>query len=176
MKNMIELLTRRPTTSLHERWYHSENDFSHHIRIGRIALWRFYSDDSGIHLRESIFMETNIGIICSDHFVELHHEMLKRDLDEIREICFFFLCYWYSDIWKSAVHRESSDVTTSVHTTENINIFSIMNISAAFKTDPTQLLIPPRTLHEVSDRRHLYIILYNCNFRYRIPHQYYWFG
>ena len=37
IKNMIELLTRRPTTSLHVRWYHSESDLSDHKRIWRIT-------------------------------------------------------------------------------------------------------------------------------------------
>ena len=48
----------------------------------------FYSNDSGIHLRESnIMAKKKNGIKCSDHFVELDHEMLKWDLDGIREIC-----------------------------------------------------------------------------------------
>ena len=42
-------------------------------------------------LRESNTMETNIGIICSDHFVELHHEILNWDLDEIREMCWYIV-------------------------------------------------------------------------------------
>ena len=39
-EKMIELLTRRPTTSLHERWYHSASELCAHLRIWRVTLSR----------------------------------------------------------------------------------------------------------------------------------------
>ena len=78
----IELLTRRPTTSLHVRWCHSENWFFWSYKKWRVTCSQcrsVYSDDSERHLRESNITETNIGIICSVYFVELDHEMLNWD-------------------------------------------------------------------------------------------------
>ena len=130
----------------------------------------FYSDDSGIHLRESNIMETNIGIICSDHFVELDHEMLKWDMDGICEMCWYIvlMIFGYLEIC-------SSERIFARHYTENFNVFQLWI---------SQLRSKLTQLNYWSVREHLIkflidiidLILYNRNFRYRVLHQYYWFG
>ena len=169
--NMIELLTRgrlprsRTMISFSKWTFWSYKNMTNNIIT--IPIF-FKNDDSGVHLREFNVMETNIGTLSSGHFVELHHEMLNWDLDEICEMCWYIvlMVFGYFKIWSSErifvrhYFRSNHWELQYCSNYECLNCFQKWLNSIVDSSSSTVI----KCLIDGID-----IVLYKRDFRYRVP-------